>query len=83
MISVAVSGYGLVIWEGDDEWRVYAPSDSASATLAARVEMALDTVPAGSQDSVRDALLSISGAWLLAADCDHGPGGCDTDHELN
>ncbi len=79
MISIAVQGYGIVIWEGDGEWRTFTPSDSMSAVLAARVEQALECLPspAGSDEAVCSALLSIAGAHLLAVDCDHGPGGCD------
>jgi len=75
---VAVKGYGIVIWDGDGDWRVFSASDSLSATLTARVEYALDSVPvpAGEID-VREALLSLSGAGLLSADCEHGPGECD------
>lgn len=82
MISVAVKGYGLVIWDGEDRWRTYAPSDAISATLAARVEQALGTAVATSDDAIRDALLSISGAHLLA-EWREGPGGTDADIELN
>jgi hypothetical protein len=85
MISVAVQGYGIVIWNGDDDWRTYTASESNSAILAARVELALrELVPAGhhTDDEVCAALLSITGAHLFAVDCDHGPGECDgeTDH---
>ena len=31
MISIAVQGYGIVIWDGDGEWRTFTPSDSMSA----------------------------------------------------
>lgn len=78
MFSVAIRGYGIVIWDGDGEWRTFGATDSHSAMLAARVEAALETVPVPSDDlDVREALLSIAGAGLLSADCDHAPGECD------
>jgi len=79
VISVAVKGYGIVIWDGDGEWRTFTPSATLSALLATRVEMALDELPlrTDSEDAVCAALLSIDGAHLLAVDCDHEPGGCD------
>ena len=42
MISIAVQGYGIVIWSRAGEWRTYTASDSISAVLATRVEMALE-----------------------------------------
>jgi hypothetical protein len=85
MISIAVQGYGIVIWDGDGEWRTFAPSDSMSALLAARVEIALQELPSPheSDEVVCSALLSIAGAHLLAVDCDHGPGGCEGEADLN
>ena len=84
MISVVVQGYGIVIWNGDGEWRTYTASDSMSATLAARVEMALRAGDSPTSDeAVCAALLSIHGAHLLAVDCDHGPGGCEGEIEHN
>lgn len=84
MFSVAIKGYGIVIWDGDGEWRTFGATDSQSAMLAARVEAALETVRVSSDDlDVRDALLSISGAGLLSADCDHAPGECDGEIGLN
>jgi hypothetical protein len=86
VISIAVQGYGIVIWDGDGEWRTFTASASMSAVLATRVEMALDTIPSAipvSDEAVCSALLSISGAHLLAVDCDHGPGGCDGENERN
>jgi len=79
MISVAVKGYGIVIWDGDGEWRTFTPSDALSALLAARVEQALDAagIPSTSDEAVCSALLTIAGAHLLAVDCDHAPGECD------
>ena len=76
MISVAVQGYGIVIWDGDGEWRTFTASDSMSAMLAARVQIALDELAASDEDesAVTAALLSITGAHLLAVDCDHEPG---------
>ena len=44
MFSVAVKGYGIVIWDGDGEWRTFSATESLSATLAARVENALEMV---------------------------------------
>jgi hypothetical protein len=84
MFSVAVKGYGIVIWDGDGEWRTYSASDSLSATLTARVEFALESVavPAAEID-VREALLSLTGAGLLSADCEHGPGECDGEPTLS
>lgn len=84
MFSVAIQGYGIVIWDGDGEWRTFGATDSHSAMLAARVEAALESVPVPSDDlDVREALLSISGAGLLSADCDHAPGECDGEIGLN
>jgi hypothetical protein len=85
MFSVAVRGYGIVIWDDDGQWRTFGANESMSATLAARVELALDALPVGtsSQDEVCSALLEISGAHLLAVDCDHGPGGCPEDELRN
>ena len=85
MISIAVQGYGIVIWDGDGEWRTFTPSDAMSAVLAARVEQALEDLPAAmpSDEVVCSALLSITGAHLLAVDCDHGPGGCDGEDNRN
>ena len=82
MISVAVQGYGIVIWTDADEWRVFAPSSGRSAILSARVELALRAVvPRGRTDSdVVAALLSIRGAHLFAIDCDHAPGECEGEH---
>lgn len=79
MISIAVQGYGIVIWNGAGEWRTYTASDSVSAMLATRVEMALGTLPSAdaSNEVVCSALLTIAGAHLLAIDCDHAPGECD------
>lgn len=77
MFSVAIKGYGIVIWEGG-QWRTFSANESLGATLAARVERALATVPAGTDErEVRESLLSMSGAGLLSADCEHGPGECD------
>ena len=78
MFSVAVKGYGIVIWDGDGAWRVFSATTSLSATLTARVEFALDSVAVPSDEiDIREALLSLSGAGLLSADCEHGPGECD------
>ncbi len=78
MFSVAVKGYGIVIWDDEGQWRTFGANESLSATLAARVEQALESVPAWTHEhAVREALLGISGAGLLSADCEHGPGECD------
>lgn len=79
MISIAVQGYGIVIWHGDGEWRTYTASASVSAILARRVEIALAALPSvnESDDAVCSALLTITGAHLLSVDCDHAPGECD------
>ena len=84
MFSVAIRGYGIVIWDGDGEWRTFGATDSHSAMLAARVEAALETVPVFSDDfDVREALLAITGAGLLSVDCDHAPGECDGEAGLS
>jgi len=86
MISVAVRGYGIVIWEGDGEWRTFSTTDAMSATLAARVEQALQELEPGSatDETVCAALLTISGAHLMAVECDHGPGSaCGGDDARN
>ncbi len=85
MFSVAVRGYGIVIWDDEGMWRTFSANESMSATLAARVELALDELPAGDQTEAAacSALLTISGSHLLAVDCDHGPGGCGRDDALN
>ena len=84
MFSVAIKGYGIVIWDGDGEWRTFGATDSHSAMLAARVEAALEAVPVFSDDfDVREALLAITGAGLLSSDCDHAPGECDGEVNLN
>ena len=82
MISVAVQGYGIVIWTGVDQWRVFAQTASHSAILSARVELALRApVPGDVGDhGVIAALLSIRGAHLFAVDCDHELGECDGEH---
>ena len=86
MISVAVRGYGIVIWERDGAWRTFSTTDSMSATLAARVEQALAELEPGSEtdETVCAALLTISGAHLMAVECDHGPGSpCSGDDARN
>lgn len=85
MFSVAVKGYGIVIWDDDGMWRTYGANESMSATLSARVEMALDTIEpwSRSEDAVCSALLSIAGAHLLSVDCSHGPNDCCDDESLN
>ena len=84
MFSVAVKGYGIVIWDGDGQWRIFSATTSLSATLTARVEFALDSVAVPSDETdIREALLSLSGAGLLSADCEHGPGECDGESTFN
>ena len=86
MISVAVRGYGIVIWERDGAWRTFSTTDAMSATLAARVEQALREVEpdAVSDETVCAALLTINGAHLMAVECDHGPGStCGGDDARN
>jgi hypothetical protein len=75
MFSVAVKGYGIVIWDDDGMWRTFSATESMSATLSARVEMALGELELGNQnqDAVCSALLSIAGAHLFSIDCNHGP----------
>jgi hypothetical protein len=85
MFSVAVKGYGIVIWDDDGMWRTFGANESMSATLSARVELALADLelPLTSEEAVCAALLSISGAHLLAVDCGHGPNDCCDDDALN
>jgi hypothetical protein len=85
MISIAIQGYGIVIWDEDGEWRTFTVSDSMSAVLATRVEQALRDMPEppATNEAACSALLAIAGAHLLAVDCDHGPGGCDGETERN
>ncbi len=78
MFSVAVKGYGIVIWEDDGEWRTYGATDSTTATLSDRVAQAIASVsPLASEGEIREALLGIRGAGLLSASCEHGPGECE------
>ncbi len=79
MISVAVRGYGIVIYDADDGWRTFSATESISAILSSRVESALRSLPIESEETVCEALLSLTGAFLLAQSCEHGPGGCDED----
>ena len=85
MFSVAVKGYGIVIWDGDGMWRTFGANESMSATLSARVELALQDVELGyrSDDAVCAALLEIAGAHLLSVDCSHGPDDCCEDDAGN
>ena len=85
MFSVAVKGYGIVIWDGDGVWRTFSANESMSATLSARVELALQDLEHDhrSEDAVCSALLGIAGAHLLSVDCDHGPDACCDDDSLN
>ena len=84
MFSIAVKGYGIVIWDGDGQWRTFGATESLSATLTARVENALEMVPtAGTETDVREALLMLSGAGLLSADCEHGPWECDGESSVS
>ena len=82
MFSVAVKGYGIVIWDGDGQWRTFGATDSMSATLSARVETALEAVlEAGecSEDASmpRSALSMLSGARLFSSTATTGPDECD------
>jgi hypothetical protein len=83
MFSVAVKGYGIVIWDDDGMWRTFGANESMSATLSARVELALESLAGdhGDQDAVCSAILGIAGAHLLAVSCDHGPDGCPEDDD--
>ena len=82
MFSVAIKGYGIVIWDEPGAWRVFSVSDSLSARLATRVEFALQTVPAATdEDEAREALLAIAGAGLLSVSCDHAPGECEGERD--
>jgi hypothetical protein len=85
MFSVAVKGYGIVIWDDDGAWRTYSANESMSATLSARVEMALATLEPGerNEDAICSALLSIAGAHLFAVGCNHGPDDPCSDHGWN
>ncbi len=86
MISVAVKGYGIVIWDDAGGWRTFCASEALSAVLSDRIEMTLQSVPIDSEESVGKALMSLTGALLLAQSCDHDPGdpgGCDGDIGLN
>ena len=76
VFSVAVKGYGIVVWESG-HWRTFSSSESLSSVLAARVENALEPIAYGYEEDVRDALLEMSGTLLLADECDHGSGCCD------
>jgi hypothetical protein len=85
MFSVAIKGYGIVIWDDDGGWRTYSANESMSATLSARVEMALATLDPGerNEDVVCSALLSIAGAHLFAVGCNHGPEDPCNEHGWN
>ena len=85
MFSVAVKGYGIVIWDDDGIWRTFGANESMSATLSARVELALRDQEHDhrSEDAVCAALLGISGAHLLSVDCSHGPDDCCEDDTRN
>ena len=78
MFSVAVKGYGIVLWE-DGQWRTFSASESLAATLAARVEHALEPIAYGYEADIRDALVAMPGAALLMEECGGGPGCCDGD----
>ncbi len=85
MFSVAVKGYGIVIWDDDGAWRTFGANESMSATLSARVELALADLAHGhgSEDAACAALLGIAGAHLLSVDCSHGPDDCCEDDARN
>ncbi|MGH2446046.1 MAG: hypothetical protein ACRDGD_08420 [Candidatus Limnocylindria bacterium] len=82
MISVAVRGYGLVIWDEPGAWRVFSISTRAGTSLAARVDDALRAADLDGSEAVRRALLSITGSLLLVdsafPECD---GDCDCDDD--
>jgi hypothetical protein len=83
MFSVAIKGYGIVIWDDPGTWRVFSTSDSLGARLATRVEFALQMVPAASDErEAREALLGIAGAGLLSASCEHAPGECEGERDF-
>jgi hypothetical protein len=78
MISVAIQGFGIVIWDGDGAWRTFAPTESLASMLNARVELALGPAHrCRGPEETTAALLEITGARLLAVECGHGPGECD------
>ena len=85
MISVAVKGYGVVIWDGSDHWRTFGATDTRTASLSARVDTALRAVRSFADHDVLDALLSISGAELLAMgpDCTEGIRDHGSDHRTD
>ena len=85
MFSVAVKGYGIVIWDDDGMWRTFGANESMSATLSARVELALQDLAHDhrNEDAVCSALLGIAGAHLLSVDCNHGPDDPCDDDSLN
>jgi len=82
MISIAVSRYGLILWEESGDWRVFGITDARRSSLAGRTRDALEQTDAASRDEARRALLSIGDASLLVdseypvcdGDCD---GRCD------
>ena len=76
MFSVAVKGYGIVLYD-EGQWRTFSPSESLSTILNARVENALRLIAYGYEEDIRDAMLQMSGTVLLSESCDHGPGCCD------
>lgn len=76
MFSVAVKGYGIVVWD-DGQWRTFSASESLSAVLSARVENALKPIAYGYEEDIRDALLAMAGTALLAEECDQEPRCCD------
>ena len=55
MFSVAVKGYGIVIWDDEGMWRTFSANESMSATLAARVELALESCPPATRPKRRPA----------------------------
>ncbi|MCA1588285.1 MAG: hypothetical protein LC744_06455 [Chloroflexi bacterium] len=68
MFSVAVKGYGIVVWD-DGQWRTFSASESLSAVLAARVENVLKPIAYGYEEDIRDALLGMDGppSWRTSA----------------
>ena len=66
MISVIVEGQGVVVWRRAGEWKAFGRSDRARAMLASWAWQVLNQAPDETPQAVRDALLSIHGAELLA-----------------
>jgi hypothetical protein len=80
VFSVAVKGYGIVLWD-EGCWRTFSPSESLAAILAVRVENAVGSTTGRHENEIRDALLQMSGAFLLASD--FRPDCCDENGALS